>query len=172
MRVFSESLTSLLLCGLSFTCLNSLGHLLPRLDDLGTLVVLKVADAVVAHLLPVGAQHDKHGNFHDSVLLLERLFAGLIVVLDRLPWHLREVPVEVGLVPVLADKYNFEVLIVGIDLVVLFRERGRESTAAWGPVSTKVEADAFDSSGEGLSERLHALRSKELGSDNILHILY
>ena len=136
------------------------------------MVVLQVADAVVAHLLSVGAQHDEHGNFHDSILLLERLFTSFIVVLDRLPWHLREVPVEVGLVPVLADEYNFEFLRAGIDLIVLLSEGGCEPTAAWSPVSTKVQSDEFDAL-EGVSEGLRgvALRDK-LGSKNVFHFTY
>ena len=137
---------------------------------MATLVVLKVADAVVAHLLPVGAQHDKHRNFHDSVLLLERLFTSLVVVLDRLPRHLREVPVEVGLVPVLADKNDLELLILAIDLIVLLCERGREPTAAWSPVSTKVESDELDAL-ECVTKGLRgtALRN-ELSSKNVLHL--
>ena len=133
------------------------------------MVVLKVADAIVAHLLSVGAQHDEHGNFHDSILLLERLFTSFIVVLDRLPWHLREVPVEVGLVPVLADEYNLEFLRVAIDLVVLLSESRRESTAAWGPVSTKVQSDELDTL-EGVGEGLRGVAlCDELGSKNVLH---
>ena len=80
-----------------------------------------------------------------------------------------EVHVEMVLITIFADKNDLELFFISVDFSVLSSQGVLESTAAWSPVSTEVEANDFDSCGEGLSKRLHALISKKLGSNNILH---
>ena len=114
------------------------------LNDIAS-VRLQVTDAVVASLRSVlGLHNNKHGNLHNAIFLLERLLASLIVVLDCLPWHFGEVAIKGGLVTILADKDDFELFVLAVDeLLVLLKGFG-ETTAAWSPMSTEVEADVLD----------------------------
>ena len=76
------------------------------------------------------------------------------------------------LIAIFADENDLELFRARVDLSVFSSQGVLESPAAWGPMSTEVEADALDAGGEGLSERLHALGCEELGSDDILHFYW
>ena len=74
-----------------------------------------------------------------------------------------------GLVSVLADEDDLELLGALVDLVVLLHESSCESSAAWGPVSTEVESDELDARsgfGEGL---LSGAFSENGSSNNVFH---
>ena len=137
------SLCSLSSCTVA-TGLASLAALVPVLNDI-TSVRLQVTDAVVASLRTVfGLHNDEHGNLHNAIFLLERLLASLIVVLDCLPWHFGEVAIKGGLVTILADKDDFELLVLSVDEFIVLLKGLSETAAAWSPMSTEVEADVLD----------------------------
>ena len=108
---------------------------------------LDVTLAVLACLLTGGGvDDDQSGDLHDTVLLLEGLLTRLIVVLDSLPRHFGEVAIKSGLVSVLADKNELELLCSGVDGGVVVAHLLREPTAAGSPVSSKVKADILNAS--------------------------